>query len=230
MIFIIDKIFESIPLFMNISEEAREKIYSEITEKRYNKGEYIFKSNDPAEYMYVVRTGAMKISMNLSDGREQILYIYKNGDFVGGLNLLTSDHYVYNGIALIETSVITIDKKVFDDVLMNEMSFLKEMLVESYSRIRKSEELIDRLSVINADMKVAKGILDLIKTHGSRSMKGNWIVNPNLTRSEMGSFTGLARETLTRKLAYFQDAGMIKLLPKGAIEILNIEALKELTV
>lgn len=217
-------------MFKNISSDAKEKIKDEIEEKRYNKGEYIFKSNDPADYMYVVRTGAMKISMNLSDGREQILYIYKNGDFVGGLNLLTSDHYVYNGIALIETSVITINKNAFDEILMNDKSFLKEMLVESYSRIRKSEDLIDRLSVINGDMKVAKGIIDLVKTHGSRSIKGNWIVSPNLTRTEMGSFTGLARETLTRKLAYFQDSGIIKLLPKGGIEILNMDALMELTV
>lgn len=217
-------------MFKNLSEQAKELIKTEIEEKRYNKGEYIFKSNDPADFMYVVRTGVMKISMNLSDGREQILYIYKGGDFVGGLNLLTSDHYVYNGIALIETSVIKITKTAFDEILMNEKSFLKEMLIESYARIRKSEELIDRLSVINGDMKVAKGILDLVKTHGSRSRNGNWIVSPNLTRTEMGSFTGLARETLTRKLIYFQDAGIIKLLPKGGIEILNMDALTELTL
>lgn len=217
-------------MFNEISNEARDAISNEVNLKRYHKGEYIFKSDDLATVMYVVKTGAMKITMNLSDGREQILYIYKNGDFVGGLNLLTSDHYVYNGVALIETSVITINKAAFDEHLMNDNNFLRAMLVESYSRIRKSEDLIDRLSVINGDMKVAKGIIDLIKTHGSRSINGNWIVNPNLTRTEMGSFTGLARETLTRKLAYFQDIGLIKLLPRGGIEILNLDGLLELTI
>lgn len=104
------------------------------------------------------------------------------------------------------------------------------MLLQSFLRIRKSEELIDRLSVINGDMKVAKGLIDLVNMSGQKEPDGTFIISPHMNRTELGSYTGLARETVTRKLSYFEDMGYIELLPKGVIRILDIDALSDLTV
>ncbi|MCI5674813.1 MAG: Crp/Fnr family transcriptional regulator [Ezakiella sp.] len=223
-------IIKNTTLLSDLREEDIDKIKSELRLKTFERGEYIFRSGDAAELMYIIKSGAMKISMDLSDGREQILYIYKEEDFVGGLNLITNDEYVYNGIALTDTEVLIISKSAFYNTLLDNKSFLRGLLVESYERIRKSEQLIDRLCVINGDMKVAKGIINLIDTHGAKNEKGNWVITPHLNRTEFGSFTGLTRETLTRKLAYFQEMGYVRLLPKGAIEIIDLDSLNDLTV
>ena len=57
-------------------------------------GDYIFKTGDP-EFMYLIYQGQRKIFINTMDGEEQIFYIYHDGDFVGGLNLLVQTPYRY---------------------------------------------------------------------------------------------------------------------------------------
>lgn len=64
--------------------------------------------------MYLIYEGRMKISFNTIDGEEQIFYIYRDGDFVGGLNLLVQEPYRYIGQALIDCRVVAIPKTTFD--------------------------------------------------------------------------------------------------------------------
>ncbi len=225
-----EEIIKETKLFNHLSDEDREQLSKSVELITVKRGEYVFRPFDKALYMYIVKTGSMKISMDLSDGREQILYVYKDEDFVGGLNLITSDSYLYNGIALNKCQILKISKDDFLNILMHDEYFLKHMLIQSYLRIRKSEELIDRLSVINGDMKVAKSLIDLANRSGYKQDNGRIVVKHNMNRMELGSFSGVARETLIRKLSHFEDLGLIKLLPKGEIEILDMESLKDLTI
>lgn len=224
------EIIDSTILLHGLDDRDKEFLSENLEIQKFKRGEFIFRHMDEANFMYIMKSGAMKISMDLSDGREQILYIYRKEDFVGGLNLLTADKYVYNGIALTESEVIKISKQIYNDLLIHNENFLREMLIQSFLRIRKSEELIDRLCVINGDMKVAKGLIDLVHMSGKREPDGSFLISPHMNRTELGSYTGLARETVTRKLSYFEDMGYIELLPKGAIRILDMDSLRDLTI
>lgn len=224
------EIIDSTILLHGLDDRDKEFLSENLEIQKFKRGEFIFRHMDEANYMYIMKSGAMKISMDLSDGREQIMYIYRKEDFVGGLNLLTADKYVYNGIALTESEVIKISKNIYNEILIHNENFLREMLIQSFLRIRKSEELIDRLCVINGDMKVAKGLIDLVQMSGKRESDGSFLISPHMNRTELGSYTGLARETVTRKLSYFEDMGYIELLPKGAIRILDMDSLRDLTI
>lgn len=223
-------IIEETKLFKDLSKEDKDKLSKSTETIHLEKGEYVFCPGDKALFMYIIKSGSMKISMDLSDGREQILYVYKDEDFVGGLNLITSESYLYNGIALTKCEVLKISKNDFSDILMHNELFLKSILIQSYLRIRKSEELIDRLSVMNADIKVAKSLIDLSNRYGVKKDSGDILIKHNMNRMELGSFSGVARETMIRKLSYFEDLGLLKLLPKGDIVILDLESLTELTI
>lgn len=225
-----ENIIRNTKLFNNLLEEDKLKLAKTVELITVNRGEYVFRPFDKALYMYIIKNGSMKISMNLSDGREQILYVFKDEDFVGGLNLITSDSYLYNGIALTKCSILKISKNDFVNILMRDEFFLKSMIIQSYLRIRKGEELIDRLSIINGDMKVAKGLIDLANRAGIEQENGNIKIKHNMNRMELGSFSGVARETMIRKLSRFEEMKLIKLLPKGEIEITDLNRLKDLTI
>lgn len=221
--------YKMVPLLDYLSEEEFLSMNSNFEVLYFKKGDPIFKSGDPASKMFIIYDGFMKISMNLSDGREQILYIYKKGDFVGGLNLLSGDKYVYNGTALKNTTVITISNDDFHEVLLKNSKFVMKVLEKSYERIRRSEELIDRLCVINADLKVAKVLINLIKVYGEKTDEGI-LLNLTINQEELGSFTGITRETMSRKLNQFEDQGLIKIVSRGKILIKDIKGLSKLIV
>ena len=81
---------KKIPLFSYFSDEELNEIRKGLKLETLKRGDAIFSSGDSADRMFIVYEGFMKISMYLSDGREQILYIYKKDDFVGGFNIPVS--------------------------------------------------------------------------------------------------------------------------------------------
>lgn len=220
------KEFYNIDLLEYISDEDLDKFTHKVEIKEVKKGTIIFRYNDLAEYMYIIVDGFIKISMFLTDGREQVLYTYSKGEFVGAHNLLTNENYQYEAKALTKSKLIYIHRLDFFNVMIKNNKILIKILAQSFKRIRRSEELIDRLVGLNADMKVAKLLLDLAEDDG-KSCKEK-IITCYLNREELGSYSGVVRETLSRKLSYFEDLGLIKLLSKGEILIKNIEALRKI--
>nr|WP_283244264.1 helix-turn-helix domain-containing protein [Wansuia hejianensis] len=102
-----------------------------------------------------------------------------------------------------------------------------KILEKGYERIRWAEELVDRLSSANADAKVAGLLLDLIKDFGTKTREGT-VLNLSINREEMGSYAGISRETMTRKLKHFQELGYIDFIGNKKIIILDEERLSEL--
>lgn len=194
----------------------------------YKKGDRIFSFDDKADFMYIILEGFIKISTYLSDGREQILYIYGQDDFVGAHNLLTHESYLYEARALTKARLLIISKIDFDNILKNNNKVLVKILDQSFRRIRRSEELIDRLSTQNADMKVAKLLLDLADDVGIVKKDGV-LVEVHLSREELGSYSGIVRETLSRKLSSFEKMGLIEMIGRSKILIKNIKALEKMT-
>ena len=66
---------------------------------------------------------------------------------------------------------------------------------QSFERIRKAEELIDRLSVISTDVKLAKLLKNLMSLYGKVSEDGI-MIEFNITQEELGSLSGISRETV----------------------------------
>lgn len=169
----------------------------------------------------------MKIYKYLSDGREQILYIYSAGDFVGAFNLLKEDEFKYNAEAIEDVAISTLDKTTFNEIAIKNPNITLKILEKGYERIRWAEELVDRLSSANADAKVAGLLLDLIKDFGTKTREGT-VLNLSINREEMGSYAGISRETMTRKLKHFQELGYIDFIGNKKIIILDEERLSEL--
>ncbi len=219
--------FNNIPLFAGLNEEELVKLSEGISFKTYKKGETIFRTGDKADGMYIVCSGKMKIYNFTVDGREQILYIYSAGDFVGGLNLLKEDEYKYNGVALEATTISTLSKKKFDEIVTKNPSMLLKILEKAYERIRWAEDLINRLTATSVDAKVAGLLLYLIDDFGRESENGI-ILELSINREEMGSYAGLSRETITRKLNMFKDLGYLEFYGNKIILIKDRDQLEKL--
>lgn len=221
--------YKDIPLLSFLSEEEFKKIESNIHLKEYSKGDIIFSTNYPADKMYIVVSGEIKISKYMSDGKEQILYIYDKNDFVGGHNILSGDKYEYNAQALNKTRVLTLTSYDVHNVLKKNNDFLLQVLQQSFERIRKAENLIDRLSVISTDLKVAKLLKNLASLYGVEHKEGT-LISYHTTQEELGSLAGISRETMSRKLNHFEEQGIIKIVSRGKILIYDMNAIENILV
>ncbi|NLC03865.1 MAG: Crp/Fnr family transcriptional regulator [Tissierellia bacterium] len=217
----------NVPLLASLNQDEIDKISEGVVFTDYKKGEYIFRSGDKADKLYIVVSGKMKISNYLSDGREQILYIYSAGDFVGAFNLLKEDEFKYNAEALEDTTISTLSKNKFNEIILKNPEITLKILEKSYERIRDVEGLVVRLSAANTDAKVAGLLLELMEDFGSKE-SSNTVLELTINREEMGNYAGIARETMTRKLNHFKELGYIDFIGNKKIIIKEENKLREL--
>ncbi|HHT24655.1 MAG TPA: Crp/Fnr family transcriptional regulator [Clostridiaceae bacterium] len=214
-------------LFQGLTEAEYVELDSSVKILNFVRNQIVFRPGDSADRMYIVISGRMKITQLMPDGRDQILYIYNPGDFVGGLNILSGDHYLYLGETLEESIIGQIGKNVFAKFALNRVDSLIDILAKSFDRIRWAESLISRLSASNAEIKVAGLLISLIDSYGIK--KNNQIyLKLSINREEMGSYAGLTRETMTRKLNEFRNKGYIDFIGNRTIIIQDLPALRRI--
>ena len=216
--------FSNLPLLQHIDPDILNDIQHNLIIKKLEKEEILFHSGDDPNYMYIIYSGAIKIFNVLPNMKEQIFYIYRKDSFVGGNNLLSDSKYWYTGEALLDSIVIAIPSKIFNTYFSNKKPVLKEILSQSFARIRWAEDLINRLATINSSVKTAGLILRLAENFGINK-NGQIQILMEFDRTEMSNFSGLTRDSLTRKLGEFEELGYIH-IENEMLTILNLDALE----
>ncbi|MBV7273879.1 Crp/Fnr family transcriptional regulator [Clostridium sp. PL3] len=214
-------------IFSTLQEEQLEEISSNVINRRYKKGQMIFFEGDVSDKLYIVNKGKVKIFKYTKEGKEQILYILTDGDFVGELSLLKKTKVEFNAEALEDTAICALTKENFDKIIEKNPEITFKILEVVHDRLINLENLVQRLSTKDVESRVSGVLLSLAKDFGKE--EGNIItVNLPLNREEIGSYAGLTRETVSRTLTGMQDEGIIELHGNKKIIIKDIDYLKSI--
>jgi CRP-like cAMP-binding protein len=212
-------------IFSELSEQLLSEVVSNIDRKHYSKGDTIFEVGQISDRLYIVNSGRIKIYTYTRDGKEQILYILNEGDFVGELSLLKKTSFEFNAAALEDTSLCTVSKQHFDSIIKNNPEITLKILESLHDRLIKLETLVQSLNTKDIEPRIATMLLSFLKESGKNEVNGVKLELP-LNREEMGNFIGTTRETISRKLAVMQDEGILEFEGNKKIIIRDIEALK----
>ena len=82
-------IISDTPLFNGLPEKQIKQIESIAVIKKYSKGEVIFLDGDNGDGFYIVAQGKVKIYKSSSEGKEQILHIFSDGEPFGEVPVFT---------------------------------------------------------------------------------------------------------------------------------------------
>jgi CRP/FNR family transcriptional regulator len=189
----------------------------------YKKGETIFKEGTPSQSIAFIRSGFIKLSKKGIGGKDNILSVSKKGAYLGIQNLNKKSKVNYfSAIALTDSEVCFIETECFGNLLKQNGTFATEII----SYIFNDEmNYFDRL-LNNLQQQLPGRLANALIYFGQKVYNQNPF-NLNLTKTELGSLIGTSRESVTRLLKDFQDAGIIK-MGKNEITILNEKKLEEI--
>ncbi len=217
---------KKVSLFASFSDTDLSKVLQLIERQHFQKGQIIFSEGDICERLLIVNGGSFKVFRYSRDGKEKILYVLGDGDFLGDLNLLKKEVYKFNAMALEETHLCTIKKDAFDQLMKNHPELYSRVIEYAHDRITTLEDLVQTLTIKDVETRLAVLLLRLSESFGVQK-SGGIEIQLTLTREEMASFVGLTRETVSRKLSNLQSEGLIELYENHIILIKDIEAIKE---
>ena len=126
-----------------------------------------------------------------------------------------------------DTAVCTLTKEDFDKILLKNPEITLKILEVVHDRLVNLENLIQRLSTKDVESRIIGVLLSLIKDFGKEVNEGILLELP-LSREEIGNYSGLTRETVSRTLTSMQESGVIELVGNKKIIIKDIEYLRNM--
>jgi CRP/FNR family transcriptional regulator len=209
---------KSIPYFAGLDESVLAAIGRHVFEKRVERGETLIFEGEPAEVLYFVAAGVVKVFKTSADGKEQIFHIIRPGEsfndvpiLTGGVNLVSAEAMgavVLNGIKKKDLEAII---REYPQVSLNVIQVLSR-------RVEELVELVENLSFRHVTGRVAKILLEY-----AGDGTGD---KPRLTQQQMAAMIGTAREMVGRSLKNLEGEGAIR-MERNRIIITNQKALRE---
>ncbi|MCW8944444.1 MAG: helix-turn-helix domain-containing protein [Sedimenticola sp.] len=189
------------------------------------RGETIFLKDDPFRSVFAVKSGSFKTYIPKISGTDQVVGFHVIGELVG-IEGLADQRYPYTARALQDSSVCELRLEALSDS-GREREELQQGIINILStEVAFNHQLITALIHQSADQRLAGFLLNLTKRLHTRGMR-QVEFQIGMSRSDIGSYLGLASETVSRVLTRFQKAGLIQLRHKR-LQLLDEEGLSDI--
>jgi CRP/FNR family cyclic AMP-dependent transcriptional regulator len=196
----------TIPLLSRIPpEELRQ--FAEVTrEKEYPRGSVILFEDDPGDSLFIVRDGRVKVVLVAEDGREVVLGVLGVGDHFGELSLIDDQPRSAHVIAMEDSTLLVLRRDDFRRRVEATPVVAWSLLGELSRRLRRADGKIGGLVLLDVSGRIARLLLDYVEEAGSET------IEKPVTHQMIAQMIGASRETVSRSLREFQDAGMIRVV------------------
>jgi CRP-like cAMP-binding protein len=193
----------SVPLFSTLNRTELESFAELTREKFYPRGSVILFENDPGDSLFVVRQGRVKVVLIGEDGREVILGVLGVGDHFGELSLIDDRPRSAHVIAMEDAHLLVLRRDDFRKRVELSSAVAWSLLTELSRRLRRADEKIGGLVLLDVPGRIARLLLDLAQEAGVDT------IEKPLTHQTIAQMIGASRETVSRAMKDFQDAGWI---------------------
>ena len=179
----------------------------------------------PANWLYVIKEGRVKIVKHSPSGREMVLEIITSGDICGG-GAVFCETYPASAKAVEKTKVFSISRQKLFALLGQHRNLSKEIIMYLGEKLMKAHEMMIALVSSKVDKRIAALLMGLSEKHGTPIPEGLKI-NIRLTRQDIADIVGTTVETAIRVMSKFRKDGLITLDSKTII-LTDRDKLREL--
>jgi CRP-like cAMP-binding protein len=209
-IFPIDKWdFQSESILNDLPKEDLVLLTANQSRQKYKKGAIIFREGGyPTGIFYIVDGRVKKYKVD-KDGKEQIIYVANKGELLGYHAILSEDRFPDSAAALEESLIVFIPKEDFL-LTLQKSSILNNRLLKTLSHeftvLANSLTLFAQRSVRE---RLALQLIVLREKYKVNFHPG-MPVEINMSRDDLASLAGTARENVVRVLSEFKKDGIVE--------------------
>lgn len=184
----------------------------------------IIDEGEPADYLFNVTSGAVKLYKLLPDGRRQITGFLFEGDFLG---IAMNERYAYSAEAVGPVGLCRFPRRKLEGVLDETPKLEKRLLGMASNELVQAQDQILLLGRKTAKEKLVSFLLSLSNRAEMRGNPASPVALP-MGRADIADYLGLTTETVSRTMTLLKRNGHIRLLQGGMVELPDLEALRDL--
>jgi 5-methyltetrahydrofolate--homocysteine methyltransferase len=195
--------------------------------KRCNEGKVLYWQGDPAEWVFLIRKGKVKVYSISAEGKAHTYEVLGAGSLVGVAALLPDERYESMARTLEETEVYVIPRLKFEHMLASKPRVCKAVSRQLAKAVRSLACEVRELSFLDVRRRLERRLGRLAEQHG--------IVNPDgirlemdITHEEIAELVAADRSTITTYLSELKRQGYLwneghrlVIMPPEHVEILD---------
>jgi len=201
--------FNSLPLFACLSEADRRELATHAIEVPIQKGQFIFREGDAADWFHIVKHGNVKCVKSSPEGREVTLKVLMPGDlFCCEASAFAGEGHPGCAQSMGEGTIIKIHRKVMLDVIQRNPEAAVSIINYLSLRLREAQDSAKAFALDRAEQRVAAILVNFTQRSGIQESNGIRI-DVKLTHQDLADMAGLTKETTSRILSRFKKDHLI---------------------
>ncbi len=191
----------------------------------FPKKQIIYKEGQMPHYLYYIKKGKIRTFKTHNDGKQLVLGLFNQGQFLGHIALLEETPYKEIAQAMEESELVLVPKKDFENLIHRNLSVANKVMKMLARDIAEHEQHLLGIAYNTLRKKVASALTSLFHKFSSNKIEPYYI---DISRDELASIAGTATESLIRTLTEFKHEKLIDIVKDNKIEILNPKKLENL--
>ena len=220
-----------VPLFQGVAQPNLEELIQAARQKHLQAGEFFFLQDDPAENMYLLVDGRVKLSQAGPDGGQALIKVLTPFSLFALVAMTTASNYLVNAQAAEDSLALYWTRRDLMEFVLrapqmaeNAMRIMAEQLQEITERFRQvTTERVERRLVYT---------LFRLAAQAGKKVKEGVLIDLTLTRQDLAEMSGTTLYTVSRMLSSWEKQGwviasrerVIICNPHGLARILEAEA------
>jgi CRP/FNR family transcriptional regulator len=190
--------------FSKLTPAALADLNSLLFPSSYPANFVLFSEKDPAQGVFVVIEGEVKVSLNSSEGRRLSLSITRKGEIFGLASTISGNPYDTTAETLYPARIAHVGRCEFLAFLARHPEAYQAVIDELSNSVSKARDQLRTVGLAaTAPEKLARLLLDWSES-GQTTECGGARFRFSMTHEEIGEFIGASRETVTRTLSTFR--------------------------
>jgi CRP/FNR family cyclic AMP-dependent transcriptional regulator len=172
----------------------------------FRKGQTIFTQGDPADSLFVIQKGEVKVSVKSQSGKEAILDILSDADFIGKDSIAGQSARTGSARAITDCSLLRISKKNMMLALAAQVKLANVFWAYVLAKnIRYQQDLVDQ-HCSSSEKRLAHILLQLAHYDGHA---GPETTVPTISHETLAEMVGTTRSRVCFFMKKFKESGFI---------------------
>ncbi len=213
-------------IFKILEPKEKELIRQKSSCLLFNKGDTIFNEGDKPVGLLCLVKGKVKVFMEGTSGREQIIRLAKPVGFIGYKALFAGENHFVSAVAIEDCIICKIDTSGLFRVLKTNNELCLSIIKYFATELKFSNNRTVTLTQKHIRGRLAESLIFLKDTYGFE--ENGKTLNIYLTRGDIAHLSNMTTSNAIRTLSAFAKENIIALEGK-TIEILNIQVLEHIS-
>jgi CRP/FNR family cyclic AMP-dependent transcriptional regulator len=211
------------PMFRDLGTEALDQLCRYAKHTSLKRGATICSKGDPGNFLFIVISGTVKISVSSPDGRNAILNLINAGDLFGEVAVLDGQARTADAIANTNCEIFVLDRRDFLPFVRSQPELAMRLIELLCTRLRWTSDQVEQVILQDLPGRLASALLGLTEKRKLEPQSQTIAI----TQQEISEMVGMTRESINKQLRAWASRGWVR-LEHGAIVVLDPASLREL--